>query len=116
MTCTVFDEVKSELENSFILGFKSYTRNQLFRMQYPGYLSNNYTIPENASHAEQVLDRVKKGIRMKMDKVLDTYLTGGDSDFPPCDSPVWIFGRSYSVNYGMHAYMRVFCSLKLDGM
>lgn len=73
------------------------------RMQYPGYFGAATTRRNNTgngSHAEQVLDRVKRGIRLKMDKVLDAYLTGGDSDFPSCDSPIWIFGRSYSVNYG----------------
>lgn len=78
------------------------------RMQHPGYFSGNRNHSSTSaaaststiSHAEQVLDRVKRGIRLKMDKVLDAYLTGGDSDFPTCESPVWIFGRSYSVNYG----------------
>lgn len=82
-----------------------------FRMQHRGYFSphfsdhhsattNSTAIAGNLSHAEQVLDRVKRGIRLKMDKVIDAYLTGGESDFPTCESPVWIFGRSYSVNYG----------------
>ncbi|CAL8127038.1 unnamed protein product [Orchesella dallaii] len=83
----------------------------LFRMQHPGYLSShhNSTTPNSNSslrHAEQVLDRVKKGIRLKMDKVLDAYLTGGDSDFPTCESPVWIFGRSYSINYDIEELRR----------
>ncbi|ODN02098.1 Cysteine protease ATG4B [Orchesella cincta] len=87
----------------------SYSRLLWFRMQHPGYFSshqNSTTSNSSLRHAEQVLDRVKKGIRLKMDKVLDAYLTGGDSDFPTCESPVWIFGRSYSVNYDIEELRR----------
>lgn len=81
------------------VGFGSSKGGPFFaRMQYPGHFGTH--VSTNASQAEQVLGRVKRGIRLKMDKVLDAYLTGGDSDFPSCDSPIWIFGRSYSVNYG----------------
>lgn len=41
----------------------------------------------------------RRKIRRKMDLMFDAYLNS-DGDFPTCDSPVWIFGRSYSVNYG----------------
>jgi len=45
------------------------------------------------------LERVKKKLAVKMDLVFETCLAQ-DTDFPVCDSPVWVFGRSYSIHYG----------------
>jgi len=47
----------------------------------------------------EVLDRVKRKLGVKMDLVFERCLAL-DTDFPIVDSPVWVFGRSYSIHYG----------------
>jgi len=52
------------------------------------------------NNVEESLTQMKRRLKNKMDLVFDAYLAP-ESDFPACDSPIWVFGRSYSIHYGI---------------
>ena len=61
--------------------------------------TNNNISQLNSSSLSTEFERVKKKLQVKMDLVFETCLAQ-DTDFPIVDSPIWVFGRSYSIHYG----------------
>jgi hypothetical protein len=61
--------------------------------------TNNNITTVNSSSLSSEFERVKKKLQVKMDLVFETCLAQ-DTDFPIVESPIWVFGRSYSIHYG----------------
>jgi cysteine protease ATG4 len=86
---------------------KSYLVNSSSGSGGPSSTNNNISTvsSQNSTSLSSEFERVKKKLQVKMDLVFETCLAQ-DTDFPIVDSPIWVFGRSYSIHYDLDELKR----------